>query len=298
MKFYSNGKLLITGEYAVLKGALSLAIPSKFGQYLDVSENSTKFINWKSKNRDGKVWFECKISIKNLNVEETTSNEISNRLVKIISLIKEYNPSFLTKTGSKISTKLTFDKNWGLGSSSTLISNLSKLANVDPYIINSKIFKGSGYDIACANSNSPILYKIKKAERIIKETNFNPIFKNKIYFVFLNKKQSSLAEIKRYKSLKPSNLILSEISDITLRISNCKNEIEFIDLISSHEKIISKLISKKPIKDILFKDFKGEIKSLGAWGGDFILTMSEDDPSSYFRSKGYNTIFKYQELLA
>ena len=66
MKFYSNGKLLITGEYAVLNGALSLAIPSKFGQYLDVSENSTKFINWKSKNRDDKVWFECKISIKNL----------------------------------------------------------------------------------------------------------------------------------------------------------------------------------------------------------------------------------------
>ena len=36
--FYSNGKLLITGEYLVLDGARSLAIPTKFGQFLIVEE--------------------------------------------------------------------------------------------------------------------------------------------------------------------------------------------------------------------------------------------------------------------
>ena len=30
--FYSNGKLLITGEYVVLDGAKALALPTKFGQ--------------------------------------------------------------------------------------------------------------------------------------------------------------------------------------------------------------------------------------------------------------------------
>ena len=34
---------------------------------------------------------------------------------------------------------------------------------------------------------------------------------------------------------------------------------------------MSKLTSKEKIKDKLFNDFDGEIKSLGAWGGDFIL---------------------------
>ena len=32
MRFYSNGKLLITGEYVILDGALSLAVPSLLGQ--------------------------------------------------------------------------------------------------------------------------------------------------------------------------------------------------------------------------------------------------------------------------
>ena len=32
--YYSNGKLLITGEYSVLEGAKSLAIPTNFGQDL------------------------------------------------------------------------------------------------------------------------------------------------------------------------------------------------------------------------------------------------------------------------
>jgi mevalonate kinase len=30
MNFYSNGKLLLTGEYLVLDGAKSLALPTKF----------------------------------------------------------------------------------------------------------------------------------------------------------------------------------------------------------------------------------------------------------------------------
>ena len=34
--FYSNGKLLLTGEYLVLNGAVALAIPTKFGQTLTI----------------------------------------------------------------------------------------------------------------------------------------------------------------------------------------------------------------------------------------------------------------------
>jgi hypothetical protein len=34
--FYSNGKLLITGEYLILDGAKGLALPTKMGQNLSV----------------------------------------------------------------------------------------------------------------------------------------------------------------------------------------------------------------------------------------------------------------------
>lgn len=297
MRFYSNGKLLITGEYVILDGALSLAVPSLLGQSLEVTNNESKHIKWLSKNSDGRVWFNCTIRIDSLKVEKTSSNDISNKLTDIIKVIREVNPTFLNKSGLDITSELTFDKDWGLGSSSTLISNLSQLARIDPYELNNRIFNGSGYDIACAKSESPLLYRLIKNERDIEKVSFRPIFHEKIYFVYLNTKQNSLNEIRKYKDLNPSNSLINEISDITKKLLKCSTLKNFNLLIHSHEQIISKLISKKPIKQELFKDFRGEIKSLGAWGGDFIMASSDKDPSNYFKNKGYNTILKYGDLL-
>ena len=297
MEVYSNGKVLLTGEYVILDGALSLASPTKFGQYLKFNENQSNLISWKSINFDGNIWFECSINPENLEVRSTSSKKISKTLIEIINLIREYNPSFLKKNGYDITTKLTFEKNLGLGSSSTLISNLSKISGVNPYTLNSKIFKGSGYDIACAENISPILYRINKDQKIVKKVSFKPSFHEYIYFVYLNKKQNSLSEIERYNNNKASNLIINEISNITSEILVCNSIDTFNKLIEAHELIISNLILKPTIKDVLFKDFDGSIKSLGAWGGDMIMVTSQVDPSKYFRKKGYSTIFKFEELL-
>ena len=297
MEVYSNGKVLLTGEYVILDGALSLAAPTKFGQHLKFQENLSNFINWKSKNFDGNIWFECLITSDTLKVKSTSSQKISNTLVEIINFIREYNPAFLKNCGSDISTNLTFEKNLGLGSSSTLISNLSKISGVNPYTLNNKIFKGSGYDIACAESISPILYKLDKDQKIINEVSFKPSFNEHIYFVYLNKKQNSILEIEKYNKNKASNSIINEISDITSEILVCNSIDRFNELIEAHELIISKLISKQTVKDLLFKDFDGYIKSLGAWGGDMIMVTSQVDPSKYFIEKGYSTIFKFKELL-
>ena len=296
MEIYSSGKVLLTGEYVILDGALSLASPTKFGQYLKLEENQSNLISWKSINYDEKIWFECTIKNENLEIKSTSSKKVSDTLIRIINLIREYNPSFLKNHGYDILTSLTFDKNWGLGSSSTLISNLATLSGVDPYVLNNKIFKGSGYDIACANSTSPIVYQLNKDQNIINEVSFKPPFHEKIYFIYLNKKQSSISEIENYNN-KASDSIINEINNITSMILQC-NTIEVYDeLIESHELIISKLISKPTIKETLFKDFNGSIKSLGAWGGDMIMATSHSDPNRYFKEKGYSTIFRYEELL-
>ena len=52
-EFYSNGKLLVTGEYVVLDGALALAIPTKFGQTMKVAPTTGNVIHWKSYDADG-----------------------------------------------------------------------------------------------------------------------------------------------------------------------------------------------------------------------------------------------------
>jgi hypothetical protein len=57
------------------------------------------------------------------------------------------------------------------------------------------------------------------------------------------------------------------------------------------------LISKKPIKQELFKDFRGEIKSLGAWGGDFILVSGDKESPNYFKNLGFTTIIPFEEMI-
>ena len=58
MNFYSNGKLLLTGEYVVLDGAKALAIPTKHGQSLKVTPIAEPKLIWKSIDATGNVWFQ------------------------------------------------------------------------------------------------------------------------------------------------------------------------------------------------------------------------------------------------
>ena len=51
------------------------------------------------------------------------------------------------------------------------------------------------------------------------------------------------------------------------------------------------------VKEAFFSDFKGAIKSLGGWGGDFILAVSTQDPSPYFKERGFDTVIPYREII-
>jgi hypothetical protein len=64
-----------------------------------------------------------------------------------------------------------------------------------------------------------------------------------------------------------------------------------------HEILMSEVLETTTIKEQLFPDFKGVIKSLGAWGGDFIMVLSKDDPKQYFTEKGYAVVLKYDEIV-
>ena len=61
--YYSNGKLLITGEYLVLDGALSLALPTTYGQSLTVNPIKLSKLLWKSIDCNNEIWFENELSL-------------------------------------------------------------------------------------------------------------------------------------------------------------------------------------------------------------------------------------------
>ncbi len=299
-KYYSNGKLLLSGEYVVLDGSISLAVPTKFGQWLEIKTINEPKLIWTSFDNHGLVWFENEFELEKINSSQMPSIDvISKRLIQILRAAKELNPAFLnSNSGYKITTHLDFEKNWGLGTSSTLINNIATWANINAFTLLNKTFGGSGYDIACAQHNQPISYQLTESKPLVNLIDFNPSFKEHIYFVYLNKKQNSRDGIAMYKSNQgQSKTSISEINDITLNMISCKLLTEFNKLIERHEVIISKTIKQKPIKELLFSDFKGSIKSLGAWGGDFILVTSKEHPRPYFEAKGYHTIIPYKKMV-
>jgi mevalonate kinase len=296
--FYSNGKLLLTSEYLVLDGALALALPTKYGQSLVVKPSTSSFIDWKSFDKNDTIWFEDTLLLDDFDLlKKHGDNPISEKLIEILIAAKQLNPDF-NISHVALETHLTFPREWGLGTSSTLINNVASWAQVDPYELLELTFGGSGYDIACAQLNTPLTYHLTDKSRDIQTIDFNPKFKDSLYFVYLNKKQNSRDAINVYRK---NTFDLSEavtlINDITKSIINCKTLAEFEALITQHEHIIGNIIKQKPIKERLFPDFEGAIKSLGAWGGDFVLATTTENPSTYFKSKGFDTVISYQNLI-
>ncbi len=293
---------MLTGEYFVLDGALALALPTKFGQRLEVSTNeSSDFLDWQSLDSAGNTWFSAHFSLPTLSVIGRKDNEISLRLEALLKTAHLLNPSFPGSKGAKACAFLEFPREWGLGSSSTLVYLLAQWAKVNPFDLLKNTFGGSGYDIACAAANGPILYQKGKEEAFWERVSFAPPFRENLYFVYLDKKQNSREGIARYREkVKNSPRLLDEISNLSAQILKTANLEDFEKIIACHESIIADALKLSRAKPLYFQDFWGEIKSLGAWGGDFVLATGNrtfEETKKYFQTKGLEVIFKFDDLI-
>jgi mevalonate kinase len=297
--FYSNGKLLISGEYLVLDGANAFALPTKFGQDLVIEEGADQTIEWKSYDYDNNLWFEDIITFSEIiNKTIPESETVKTTLINILHEAYALNSDFINNSnGFKVSTHLTFPRKWGLGTSSTLINNIAQWTKINAYTLLNNSFGGSGYDIACAQNNTPILYQVEN--NAVQPVIFNPDFKEDIYFVYLNKKQNSKSAIKAYYNNRNEHLAenVAKNNKITDAILNAKTLKEFALSVEKHETHLSNILETRTIKEIAFSDFNGVIKSLGAWGGDFVMVVSKQNPTAYFAEKGYETILTYDEMI-
>ncbi|MFZ4713550.1 MAG: GYDIA family GHMP kinase [Bacteriovoracaceae bacterium] len=303
--FYGHGKLLLTGEYFVLDGALSLALPTTMGQSLSIKYKSSfdpKLI-WKSYDVNGKCWFEATFDLWRFKTADDNTSPESLFLQKVLLQARKQNPHFLRdEVDVTVETRLEFPLEWGLGSSSTLIYNIAQWAYVSPFELLFKTTGGSGYDIACAQSMGPILYEKKGSSPVWSEVRFDPEFKEHLFFVYLGKKQNSEEGIRLYreKISAVQNELVVKLSSITREMMNAKTLEEFDFLLSGHEKIISQTLELPTAKEKHFADFWGQVKSLGAWGGDFVLVTSNKDhktTKNYFLEKGFDVVIPYSQMV-
>jgi mevalonate kinase len=291
----------------VLEGATALAVPTKFGQDLSVEKIKEPQLIWGSFTNTGDCWFEAVFELPKLRLVNATFNSdsdgsadfIAETLQDILLETRKLNPEFLkSEQGFLVKTNLTFPRDWGLGTSSTLINNIAQWAKVDAFQLLWNSFSGSGYDIANAKHNTPILYQVNNQQPIVKKVDFTPSFSDQLFFVHLNKKQDSKAGIARFKEKREKiNNEIQLVSEISKQLIQEQKLLEFEKLIQEHEKIISSIIELPTVKERLFPDYFGTLKSLGAWGGDFILATGNKDSSQYFIDKGYTTILSYSDMV-
>ena len=247
--FKSHGKLLITGEYCVLRGAKALSIPTSYYQTLKIDKIENKIIRWKSYDHNNNIWISGDFKLPNFEIINESTDELLF-LQKLLLEIKKLNPQiFKLSNGYKIESNMNFDKSWGLGSSSTLICNLSKWSKTDPYQLLWAVSKGSGYDIASSIHKSPIVYQLYNKNPIIYEVEFRPEFHENLFFVHLNKKQKTEDEINLFRKIITDDDVINQISQITEDTIKCDDISKFKNLIIKHEGLISKMLNKKTIKN-------------------------------------------------
>ena len=326
-RYQAHGKFLLTGEYLVLKGALALALPLKLGQTLSVETCHGASLQWDAHKPDG-PWFSATLNPANLDVIDCDNLPKAEKLTQILKAVKQLNPKAFEGDGLHFTTRLDFDPNWGLGSSSTLIANLARWANVNPYELLKLTFGGSGYDIACATEDRAIYYQLAgldcfekhlfesplpplkrgRAKRQsgttqkVEPLDFHPPFAEHLFFVYQGQKQNSSKEVKAF--LEKANPIdlqkdIEAVSEISRAVPKCENLDELALLMQCHERIIGRCIGQEPVQK-RFPDFEGVMKSLGAWGGDFIMAAtewSESQVKAYFKKKGLEVVFGYKDIV-
>jgi len=300
-QFYSNGKLLITGEYVVLDGAKALALPTKFGQNLIIEEANNNIIHWKSYDHDGSIWFDEAIPFASIIEKKNydVTHNIKNTLIEILHEAYKLNSNFITQSkGYNIITQLTFPKLWGLGTSSTLINNVAQWLEIDAYELLKRSFGGSGYDLACAQNDTAIIYQLVNDKPTVESITFHPDFTKNIFFVYLNRKQSSKSAIAAYLDKQGDiGKTIKTINTITQTVVKATEPKEFALALQQHEIEMSNILELQTVQEALFQDFDGVIKSLGAWGGDFVLAISKQNPTHYFKERGFEVVVPYHEMI-
>jgi len=300
--FYSKGKVMLTGEYVVLKGAQSLALASRLGQHMHVYEDrlwdAEPMLIWQASDRNNEIWFEADFQLPDFRIVRTNETGKALVLADILKTAVSLNPDFLRwPLKYRVECALEFERHWGLGSSSTLLANIAKWAQIDAFQLFKRVSEGSGYDLAVANEGTHIIYHLENETPGVQNIEWAPSFADDLFFVALGEKQWSEKAARNFRKECIDQTSINQINGITARIHQSNDLSTFENLMNEHEQIMSDILGKPSLKASLFPDYSGALKSLGAWGGDLILATRFKEGMPYFLNKGYTEIMHYSEII-
>jgi len=282
--FFAPGKLLLSGEYSVLQGAKAIAVPTKMGQHLKVNPSASGDLHYTALDEKGLPWLDFQLS-KAKGPEEC--------LVRDLLMAAQSEEELKAWA---LETKLDFPRVWGLGSSSTFISLIAEWTQQDVWPLFFKFLKGSGYDVAVALAKTAIEYQLSDAKKPQWKSVQIPDFFGDTGLMYLGQKQNSAREVSRYLASEHPQKLVQEISRLSEDLLKLSDVQELEAWMEEHERKTASLIGKPTIEESFRPIIDGKIKSLGAWGGDFVW-LSRLDSAEKLKSAGFNHIFRFKELV-
>jgi mevalonate kinase len=267
--FYSCGKVMLTGEYAVLHGAKALSLPATVGQTLNVELHHLPEVVVQSHTLHGATWLQARYSLEGTLLDgPPAAVRLQALLQKALAL-----SGATTLPPSQLTFQLQFEQHWGLGSSATLVHLVAQWLGVDAMALFERTEKGSGYDLATALEGQPIVYQITPEGPRWKPTAAHWPFMDQLWLVPTGGKQRSDVEVTRFLERPvPQTAQLDRISAIAEELVEVSNPTDFKALMHEHEQIIAAMVGQTPLAERFPHPNLG-LKWLGAWGGDLVLAV-------------------------
>jgi len=305
--YFATGKVMLTGEYLVMNGFDCIALPSKLGQWMHVwdfetPQGSPDFIIYQAKDINDNVWFETKIILPNFEIMDPAQVE-NIQVDRLVGILKMADVEFWQEGKSyRIETQLEFERVWGLGSSSTLVKLFADFLHLDPLNIQFEIFGGSGYDVAIAQLQKPMVYSLTPDNSNWKYWKLDKSLTENWHVVFYGEKMDSRSSVSAVQDalndIAEDDFYTAQFDKILEMSKSATDIISLESSLEMYQMLLAQALFMPTTYDLLgIKPVnKGLCKWLGAWGGDMIL-INQAILDAYPRAfENFNTV-KWNDLV-
>ncbi len=260
---FARGKLLLSSEYTVLHGAWALAVPTQKGQHLYVESNIGPLF-WEAVDCHGQIWLSGYVD------RDPSLAWLKRCIQEALALA-----GLSEMPTGRIRTVLEFERDWGWGSSSTVISLIAQWIGVAALDLHFRVSQGSGYDVACAQAQGAILYRRQGDSAEIRPVSMENWPTDHLYLAYLGQKQDSQVEVKHYLGTTDVLRAVAHTTRLTEKLLEASKPSEWSAILVAHEQFMEQHLQRtSPVFALTahspFRAHAGG-KSLGAWGGDFAL---------------------------
>lgn len=297
--FYAPGKVLLNGEYTVLVGFEGMALPAKCGQWLDTwvfntPNGKVDTLYYQALDENELPWFQLEVSLDEMLPSSEISADdkpVAEVFLKLLNLVAD---SFFESGKSiRLVTRLEFNRNSGLGSSSTFVALMSQFFGLNPQEVQAQLFGGSGYDVAIAQVQKPLIFWKNEQGAHFRPWKLSSSLTQQWNIVFWGEKVNSRTSSANVKNT------LEQLSQDTAykmqleKILSLTRDAQDIPTLETSLEMMQMFLSQLLEMDTPYQTLgikpvsQGLCKWLGAWGGDMLLVNKKilQEYSTVFKNK-------------